>query len=249
MIDSKYIRILKGLLFINYIFQYTPSLLFQIPSVPICIAYFFTSGTEQYALGIIINAISLIQYIYLLCCTLIAIGTIIVITSLLTRLLWKHYQSIKSFNQEKDSPPNAKLSNMRYALFNVIFFMIGITCTLLLECIVYLLFIVGSILEFIGIENGRVIFILGNVGSIFVVYGLLIVAVVLYSPRSFKSLQQSAEVLLEKMGKILPQKKEAEFESLASENQIDAPGVSVPATPTSEENSDIITSAESQKTL
>ncbi len=233
MVDTKYIKALKGMLAIVYIAQYAPTLLLQIPSVPICIAFFFTSGVEQYAIGILINGMSFIQYIYLLLFILISIGVIITITASMIHLLWKHYQSIHSVQYEKGSLHHSKVNNMKYAIFNVIFFMIGITFTLLLECIVHLLFIIASIFEFIGAENGRILFILGNVGSIFVVYGLLIVAIVLYSPRSFKSLQQSAEVLLEKMGKILPQKNEAE---LASKSQMDSPGVSVPATPSSEEN-------------
>ncbi len=197
------VKLLKYSLVINYMIQYIPFILLQCTTLLLFGLHFVPSSTI--AVNITLLIITTLQFVLLALYTLCNTIIILCITSGLLHLLWKHYKTIQG-TQEQDPLCKSKSQNMKLALFHVVFFMISITLTLLWKIFMYCMFILSILLEQFFAQS-RILYVIACAGFVIVVYAMLIIAIVLYSPRNFKSLKQFAEQVIKQLEMIPKEKK------------------------------------------
>lgn len=174
-----------------------------------------TPSNTHWILNLVSCMVEMVQSVYLFLCTFVALFFIVGITAKLSLILSSHYNTIKE--HLKLQPDNVELKSqtrkVQSALVTVLFFMISIMLTLLFTCVQYILMMIAAIFESLGGTIGNYLTIAATCGFAVIVFAVLIIAIVLYSPRSFKSIQLST--IWKKLDPVA-QKKEAEQTHLST---------------------------------
>ncbi len=264
---------LKGLrigLIIYYIGFFAAFLLLQVVYVAAFITFLVTyshtaeNTTDWYA-NLAACIIQIVQYGYLLLCTFVAMFFIAGITAKLIHILARHYSTFKSQLKEQyeDRVISKHLTRAKSALVTVGFFMVAIMLTLIFKCVQYIILIMASIFDIFGGTTGTYLLVVANCCFAAIVFAVVIIAIVLYSPRSFKSIQHSAESFLKKLdlqkkkaetmdgsnSMLLSSQKSIRVPTASSSGELQEPVIAAPETNTTEAVEEIVEEIPSPSTL
>ncbi len=113
----------------------------------------------------------------------------------------KKKDELETTNEETQNIQPKLPHVFRYYLGLAIAFKFVICLTLFIQCGAYILIFVGAVMEFFGLVAGLVLFIIGNLVVVSVIYSMLVMAMMLYTPRCYIYTRQMGSWFIQKVKK------------------------------------------------